>query len=70
MVQAVLYLQTRRLGGVELAQQRSCIMSIRDVTIRDHDQHTTTNTQPDFGFVLIKDRTKFEGSKMCHIDSP
>ncbi len=36
------------------------------VTIRDHNQHTTTNTQPDFGSVLIKDRTKFEGSKMCH----
>ncbi len=36
------------------------------VTIRDRDQHTTTNTQPDFGSVLIKDKTKFEGSKMCH----
>ncbi len=36
------------------------------VTICDHDQHTTTNTQADFGSVLSKDRTKFEGSKMCH----
>ncbi len=25
--------------------------------------HTTTNTQPAFGYVLIKGRTKFEGSK-------
>ncbi len=41
-------------------------MSIPDVTICDLDQHTTTNTQPDFRSVLIKDRTKFEGSKMCH----
>ncbi len=36
------------------------------VTKCDCDQHTTTNTQPDFGSVLIKNRTKFEVSKMCH----
>ncbi len=34
------------------------------VLICDCDQHTTTNTQPDFDSVLIKDGTKFEGSKM------
>ncbi len=28
-----------------------------------HNTHTTTNTQSDFGSVLIKGRTKFEGSK-------
>ncbi len=36
------------------------------MTICDCDQHTATNTQPDFGSVLIKDGKKFEGSKMCH----
>ncbi len=58
-----------RRGGIQRLFQNSpfqylsAAIGTRQEQTRRYITHTTTNTQPAFGSVLIKDKTKFEGSK-------